>query len=134
MRQVTFVLAAVLFAVVSGCTDNYSEGYRFGVIQKFSRKGLIWKTYEGELVLPGMKMTSSTDKKGVASTTMTNLFEFSLDGVPSHGENTDILARQLEAAMLEGKPVRVKYVEIRCICPQRGDTPYMITDVMSMER
>ncbi len=30
---------------------NYSDGERAGVLQKFSRKGWICKTYEGELAL-----------------------------------------------------------------------------------
>ncbi len=30
---------------------NYSEGERAGTVQKFSRKGWICKTYEGELAL-----------------------------------------------------------------------------------
>jgi hypothetical protein len=32
-------------------TWNYSEGERAGLLQKFSRKGWICKTYEGELAL-----------------------------------------------------------------------------------
>jgi hypothetical protein len=30
---------------------NYSEGERAGLLQKFSRKGFVCKTYEGELAL-----------------------------------------------------------------------------------
>ena len=30
---------------------TYSEGYRAGLLQKFSNKGAIFKTYEGEMIL-----------------------------------------------------------------------------------
>src|SRR3989304_8366739 len=30
---------------------TYSEGYRAGLLQKFSSKGTIFKTYEGEMIL-----------------------------------------------------------------------------------
>ena len=50
------VLAAVLWTLFS-LNWNYSEGDRGGVLQKFSRKGWVCKTWEGELalyVVPGM--------------------------------------------------------------------------------
>lgn len=48
------IALAVLIAVVALWTWlafswSYSEGERAGVLQKFSRKGWICKTYEGEL-------------------------------------------------------------------------------------
>jgi hypothetical protein len=54
-RWFTLVLATA--AVLAGLytwltlTWNYSEGERAGLLQKFSRKGWICKTYEGELAL-----------------------------------------------------------------------------------
>jgi hypothetical protein len=49
----TLVLAIVLGAAWTWFALNwsYSEGERAGVLQKFSRKGWICKTYEGELAL-----------------------------------------------------------------------------------
>ncbi len=31
----------------------YSEGTRVGILYKFSKKGTLFKTYEGEMMLPG---------------------------------------------------------------------------------
>jgi hypothetical protein len=52
------VLIALVLAVVVGAlwtwfslSWSYSEGERAGVLQKFSRKGWLCKTYEGELAL-----------------------------------------------------------------------------------
>ena len=53
------LIAAVVVAVGYGFAVwnyNYSEGERAGVVQKFSKKGWVCKTWEGELnmvVLPG---------------------------------------------------------------------------------
>jgi len=49
------VIVAVLYGLVVW-HYNYSEGERAGVVQKFSKKGWVCKTWEGELnmvVLPG---------------------------------------------------------------------------------
>jgi hypothetical protein len=43
------ILFALYFLIVLNW--NYSEGERAGYLQKFSRKGWICKTYEGELAL-----------------------------------------------------------------------------------
>ena len=52
------LLIAVLLALVIGglwtwfsLSWAYSEGQRAGILQKFSRKGWLCKTYEGELAL-----------------------------------------------------------------------------------
>jgi hypothetical protein len=49
----TLVLAIVLSGAWTWFSLNfsYSEGERAGVLQKFSRKGWLCKTYEGELAL-----------------------------------------------------------------------------------
>jgi hypothetical protein len=49
----TLVLAIVLGAAWTWFSLNwsYSEGERAGILQKFSRKGWLCKTYEGELAL-----------------------------------------------------------------------------------
>jgi hypothetical protein len=55
---VYFTILLILGAVASigiqccgGLNIEYSEGSRSGVVQKLSRKGVIWKTWEGELNL-----------------------------------------------------------------------------------
>ncbi|MEF9944643.1 MAG: hypothetical protein RR758_10750, partial [Burkholderiaceae bacterium] len=52
------LIALYLFAMVSW---SYSEGDRAGWIQKFSRKGWICKTWEGELAM--VSLPGSTPEK-----------------------------------------------------------------------
>ncbi|NEW83351.1 MAG: hypothetical protein GZ094_13415, partial [Mariniphaga sp.] len=38
---------------------TYSEGYRAGLLQKFSLKGNVFKTYEGEMILSSVQSNSN---------------------------------------------------------------------------
>ena len=54
-----FTLTVVLVLVLAGYTWvllnwSYSSGERAGLLQKFSRKGWVCKTWEGELMLTAM--------------------------------------------------------------------------------
>ena len=56
------VIPLLLFTLYVGVAFmwSYSDGERAGVLQKFSRKGWVCKTYEGELamsVVPGVAPT-----------------------------------------------------------------------------
>jgi hypothetical protein len=56
------VVLCVLFSLYLGLAFawSYSDGQRAGILQKFSRKGWICKTYEGELamsIVPGVAPT-----------------------------------------------------------------------------
>ncbi len=56
------VILFVLFSLYLGLAFawSYSDGQRAGILQKFSRKGWICKTYEGELamsIVPGVAPT-----------------------------------------------------------------------------
>jgi flagellar basal body-associated protein FliL len=82
----------------------YSDGNREGVMVKISRKGNIFKTYEGEMVLPGLR-------SGAGSINSNN-FKFSV--VDS------AVYEKLEQAT--GNIVKVHYVQYRRSLPWRGDS------------
>ncbi len=82
----------------------YSDGIREGILFKFSRKGNVFKTYEGELIQPGLKSIQG-------GTINSNNFFFSV---------TDLqIADSLERII--GKNVNVHYVQYRKSLPWRGD-------------
>lgn len=95
---------------------NFSEGIRSGVIVKVSKRGFLFKTYEGQLNLMTFGASKSTNM--VAET-----FDFS---VPTH--ETDLI-KELEAVSLTGERVELRYVEKYMKLPWRGDTKYLITKV-----
>jgi hypothetical protein len=105
------VLIPVLFFIlytVSALSWSYSEGTRAGYLQKFSRKGWLCKTWEGELAL--------TTVPGVAPT----LWNFTV--------RSDAAARQINIAA--GRRVVVYYREHRGI-PSRcfGETNYFVDSI-----
>jgi hypothetical protein len=56
------IIPLVLFTLYVGLAFSwsYSEGERAGILQKFSRRGWVCKTYEGELamsIVPGVTPT-----------------------------------------------------------------------------
>ncbi len=108
------VLAAA--AVLAGCNMNYSDGVRSGIVQKISHKGLICKTYEGELVLDGFKSRA----KG-SSQTVTNVWAFS-------AEDPKVVA-ELEKASEVGYRVKLTYTGVAFKAPCKGDTRYTVTKV-----
>jgi uncharacterized UPF0160 family protein len=91
---------------------TYSEGYRAGLLQKFSSKGMLFKTYEGEMILSSV---SSNSNVALASEkflfTMTN----------------KSLVRQFDT--LQGNIVIVHYRQKNSRLPWRGDTPYLVDSV-----
>jgi hypothetical protein len=90
---------------------NYSDGYRAGLLQKFSRKGNIFKTYEGEMVLSSVqsnKNVALASEKFFFSVTEKNL--------------------ALELDTLQGKTIIVHYKEKKNTLPWRGESTYIVDD------
>jgi hypothetical protein len=91
---------------------SYSEGERAGYVQKFSRKGWLCKTWEGELSL--VAVPGSTPEK----------FPFTV--------RDDKVAEQINAVM--GRRVALNYaqhvgVPLGCF----GETEYFVTGVRPVE-
>ncbi len=91
---------------------TYSKGYRAGLLQKFSEKGVIFKTYEGELVLSSVESNSN-----VALASEKFLFSVSDEAVAKSMEQN------------QGKNVVVHYKEKNGALPWRGDSHYIVDSV-----
>ena len=91
---------------------TYSEGYRAGLLQKFSHKGAIFKTYEGEIIL-----SSVSSNRDVAIASEKFLFTVT----------NKSLIRQFDT--LQGQPVIVHYREKNAPLFWRGDSPYLVDSV-----
>lgn len=88
---------------------TYSDGFRTGLLQKFSHKGNLMKTYEGELILSSV---TSTNNVALAS----EKFLFSVEN--------DSLAKLM--MNYEGKNVRLHYKQKKGTVPWRGDSEYIV--------
>jgi hypothetical protein len=88
---------------------TYSEGNRAGVVVKFSKKGFLFKTYEGELNMGGMNSVPNTAQ-------VNQLWLFSV---------TDKAIGD-KLMKLEGRRVSLHYREIIKNLPWNGDTRYFV--------
>ena len=108
------IVPVLLFALYtwSTLTWSYSSGERAGYVQKFSRKGWICKTWEGELAIVSIPGT------------MSEKFYFTV--------RDDSIAARVNQTM--GKRVALVYhqhVGIPTSC--FGETEYFVVDVKSVE-
>jgi hypothetical protein len=115
-RFLNWVLAILIFFlaifVYIKYFYTYSEGYRAGLLQKFSNKGIIFKTYEGELILSSVASTSNV---ALAS----EKFQFTV-----LKKNVNIMYDTLQ-----GKNVIVHYIEKKGPLPWRGDSRYLVDSI-----
>lgn len=91
---------------------TYSKGYRAGLLQKISEKGMVFKTYEGEMVLSSVESNSNV---AIAS----EKFIFSV--------SDEAVAKSME--QIQGKNVIVHYTEKSGKLPWRGDSHYIVDSV-----
>lgn len=99
---------------LNGCGRNYSTGERSGVVWKFSNKGLIWKSWEGEMNLGGMSV-------GEGGVVVPNRWSFScLD---------EAVAKTIADAQRSGKRVTLHYRQW-FMGPIKIETGYEIESVV----
>lgn len=122
-----------LFVLISaigltGCSSNYSDGFRVGVLRKFSRKGLLIKSWEGELLLNAGMRDDGHGQQMVVNET----WEFSVDPNGSHGEDTEKVIKDLKAAMKSGARVELFYNQNTLPYIIRINTSYCIYKVEAL--
>lgn len=94
----------------------YDEGVRAGTVLRISKKGMLFKTHEGQLNLQTFGALKGTSP-------IMESFDFSVEG------NEEQVLKDLESVALSGERVNLHYVKRYAIFPWRGDTKYFITKV-----
>lgn len=112
----SFIILSILYSCFI-LFANYSEGTRTGYVTKISRKGYIFKTYEGEL---NFGFFGGTANQGVPAD---NVWYFSVI-------NSKI-AEQVEQASKSGHKVTLYYKQKYVKISFRGDTEYLVYKVES---
>src|SRR5579872_2277781 len=93
----------------------FGDGFKAGTLNYIVRKGYVFKTYEGELILAGFKNQAPNSM-------MSNEFLFSIEDQK--------VAHQLELA--SGKEVQVHYREYFGSVPWRGYSKFIVDSVVSI--
>jgi hypothetical protein len=119
-RKRKLIIAGILLAPVlafalytwSALNWSYSEGERAGFVQKFSKRGWLCKTWEGELAMVSMPGTSPEK------------FYFSV--------RDDVIAEQINQSL--GKRVALRYQQHKGIPTSCfGETEYFVNAVKVLE-
>lgn len=106
------VVAIVAVYLLVAINWSYSDGERVGYVQKFSRKGWLCKTWEGELAMVPI-MALQAEK-----------FTFTV--------RDEAVAKQITAGM--GRKMALHYEEHKGVPSSCfGDTPYWITEIKILE-
>jgi hypothetical protein len=114
MKKVIAIIVVVLLGVLAFLYYvPYSEGDRVGTIIKVSKRGTIFKTYEGQL-----NVNTFGAIKGKSG--LTESFEFSIPDDPE-------LIAKIDGLL--GQPIKLSYEEKYYLFPWLGETKYLVTDV-----
>lgn len=97
-----------------GCGSDYSDGERSGVVVKLSRKGVLFKSWEGTMNVGG----TSVDANGVA---VPITWDFSI--------SRDSIAEEVRKAATSGKRITLGYKQW-LVKPATVGTDYDVTGVL----
>ena len=117
LRLVLIVLGIFFMWILFVYNADYSEGTRAGMVIKLSKRGVVFKTWEGQL---NLQTFGAVTANGNA---LNEVFSFSVES------GSDSLYRQLEEASLSGERVSLHYVERYARLPWRGESTYFVTAV-----
>ena len=121
MRKILTVSLSVLLLAGLGYISFiyfgvYSEGVRAGTIIKLSKKGVMFKTWEGQLNIRSFGAVNSKNE-------LSEVFEFSIESDQVQ------LIKTLQEVSLSGERVNLHYIERYRVLPWRGSTKYFVTKV-----
>lgn len=116
------IILMTLTVSLFSCTNNYSEGERVGIITKFSNKGLMFKSWEGDL-----KVAPNISNGGMVG--QYEDFYFSVDN--DNIIKCETSADSINQFMKQGVAVILIYQQSRGMnwWGNRGDTQYFIKQV-----
>ena len=112
-RKITWVIATILTVIIAAFIywQFYfvlAEGTQAGTLNIFQKKGIIFKTYEGKIILSGFKVNVQS-----------NEFSFSVT-------KEDVAQRLLQAS---GREVNVHYKQYLGSLPWRGMKTFVVDSI-----
>ncbi|NDV77536.1 hypothetical protein [Dysgonomonas sp. 511] len=112
----TFLLIGLLiFGYIWFYVPFSDSGVKAGILNNVKHKGIIFKTFEGELIQSGFR----PGQQGLQS----NEFQFSI-------ENRELYDKLMS---LSGQNVKLHYKEYFGILPWRGYTKYIVDSIVSAD-
>lgn len=116
LKRILLIVIVLCIAGVFFITSaNFSSGYRAGVPIKISNKGVLFKTWEGQLNVGGL---TNSDQGAIPTT-----WDFS---IPDDAEE---VRAKIDQAITSGRRVKLSYKEKYVRLFWKGDTKYFVYDV-----
>ncbi len=120
----TLVLSLLLGSMLlQGCKENYSNGEKVGNLIEFTRKGVVYDSWEGRLNMTQTGMNTSGEP-----------FSFSFD---NDRTDQDSLIELMKQAQVEGWKLKVRYHEVwgfKNVFYNRGETDYFVDDITVLDK
>jgi hypothetical protein len=101
---------------------TYAEGYRVGTVIKFTRRGYLFKTWEGQIDQGYLGRPDDNDETATSSVA-TRLWDFSVR------DSSDDVRAELDRAIAQNRRVKVYYEEKLWHIFFWGDTTYFVHKV-----
>jgi len=124
MREITRLIFVVcIVSLMSGCKENYSNGEKVGNLIEFTRKGVIWDSWEGRLNLTQTGMNTSGEP-----------FSFSFD---NDRNDQDSLIKLMQKAQVEGWKIKIRYHEVwglKNVLNNRGETDNFVDGLTVLDK
>lgn len=121
--SIKLLLLSLVLATFSGCKENYSNGEKVGNLIEFTKKGVIWDSWEGSMNMTQTGMNTSGEP-----------FFFSFD---NDRDDQDSLIAIMKRAQVEGWKLKLRYHEVwglRNVFLNRGETDYFIDEVTILDK
>lgn len=128
MRKVFWILGIALLCFAAYVAFYiyypYSDGTRTGYLRKLSHKGMVFKTYEGELQMSGFPAPVD----GSSVVTGGNVWLFSVK------RGDDQVVKDLQEAEAHNQRVTLHYTQYLKQFDWRGETVYFVTKVVPQQQ
>ena len=123
MKKLIYLIG-MLF-IITACTENYSKGERVGTIVQFSKSGLIWESWDGQLNLTQTGMNTSGEP-----------FRFSIDNDQRKEKGYQKKIDLINEAQTKGCKVKLIYHRVMGfnLFMNRGNTKHFVDSVIVLDK
>lgn len=120
MKTRLFAILLIISIFNSACSENYSNGERIGLVTQFSKRGMLWKSWEGHLNITQTGMNSADG------------FDFSIDNDKENERTINLL----DSAASIGWKVKLIYHQSFGFnwFSNRGETNHFIDSVIVVDK
>ena len=120
MRKIFLMMLCA--PLLAGCYE-VSSGERVGTVVKLSKRGYFCKTWEGQMLLGGLRKQTNLSSDGKSTTTsmVANTWDFTI--------SDEKVLPAIQAALDSGDPIRLQYrQELVTFCRSDSDD-YFVTGI-----